>query len=445
MQSRSPVSFAVGLATVLAATAFAGTAYGSGFGLLEQSARSLGRAHSGGAALVDDPSAIFYNPAGLTLLTRPEFMASASYIKLEANFTKDIAVDAAGRPLSGPEDGGANKPGYVPAIFFGAPFNDRWAWGVGLYAPFGLNTDYHSDSIMRYQAIYSGVAVVNLTPTIAYKINDVYSIGLGLDVQRASVKLTNDIDYGAVCFGSVDPVTCAGMGLVPQSHDGFVSVDGSSTDYGWNIGVLANYGATRVGFTYRSAIDHDIDGNARFEAVPAVFAAQGLFQSGGAKATLKTPDAASLSFAHDLNPKWTISGDVTWTHWARFKEIRIDFDNPKQPPTIKPENWQNTWRFSAGVDYHYNSAWTLRGGLAFDQTAIQDKFRDPRLPGDNRRWVALGASWHINGDATLDIGYAHLFLSDNIPIDQVGTTGDHIKGSYDVATEIASIGLRYAF
>lgn len=433
------------LAACAAVAALPGLARASGFGLLEQSARSLGRAHAGGAALVNDPSAIFYNPAGLTELRRPEFMGSLSYIGLRADFTKDIAVDAAGQPLSGPEDGGANKAGYVPALFFGAPVNGRLAWGVGVYAPFGLSTDYPSDSIARYQAIYSGVAAVNLTPAVAYKINDVYSIGLGLDVQYLSVKLTNDIDYGAVCFGALDPVTCLGLGLAPQSHDGFASVSGTDTDYGWNIGVLADYGATRIGFTYRSSIDHGIDGDARFEAVPAVFAAQGLFQDVDARAHLETPESASLSFAHDLNARWTISADVTWNGWGSFKEIRVDYDNPRQPPTVKPEHWQNAWRYSVGVDYRYNSAWTLRGGLAFDETALQDKYRDPRLPGDNRRWLAFGATWNMSSAAKLDLGYAHLFLSDHIPIDQVGQTGDHLKGAYDVATNIASIGVRYTF
>lgn len=443
MKQRAWTRLAVLLVTGVAA-ALPGVAYAGGFSLLEQSARSLGRAHSGGAALVNDPSAIFYNPAGLTQLTQPEFTGSLSYIDLQADFTKDIAVDAAGRPLSGPEDGGANKPGYVPALFFGAPINDQLAWGIGLYAPFGLNTDYPSDSITRYQAMYSGVAAVNLTPTVAYQINDVWSVGLGIDIQRFSVKLTNDIDYGAVCYGSLDPVTCQGLGLAPQSHDGYFGVKGTDTAIGWNIGVLANFGMTQVGFTYRSGINHDIDGDVRFEAVPMVFAAQGLFQNGAANASIETPKQASLSFAHQLNRRWTISADATWMGWSSFNEIRIDYANPNQPTTVQTENWKDTWRYSVGVDWRYNDAWTLRGGLAWDETSIQDQYRTPRLPGDTRKWLALGATWHLDA-IDLDIGYAHLFIGDGVHIDQIGQTGDHLVGDYNVATDIWSIGLRYKF
>ncbi|HET8552573.1 MAG TPA: outer membrane protein transport protein [Gammaproteobacteria bacterium] len=444
MNHKAGIKLAVSLATA-AAVVLPGLAHAGGFALLEQSARSLGRAHSGGAALVNDASSIFYNPAGLTELTQPQVMGSLTWIDLQADFTKEIAVDAAGRPLSGPEDGGANKPGYVPSLFFGTPLNNGWAFGVGLYAPYGLNTDYPPDSIARYQAIYSGVAGVNLTPTVAWQINDIWSIGLGVDIQYFTAKLTSDIDYGAACFGALDPVTCSSLGLSPQSHDGYFGLSGNDTGYGWNVGVLANFGKTKVGFTYRSSINHDIDGKVRFEAVPALFAAQGLFQDGSASTSIKTPAQASLSFAHELNDRWTISADVTWMGWNSFDAINIDFQNPKQPDTTQPENWQNSWRYSVGVDWHYNDAWTFRGGLAYDQTPIQDQYRTPRLPGDTRKWIALGATWHLSNALDLDIGYAHLFVGDNIPIDQIGQSGDHLVGTYDVATDIVSIGFRYGF
>lgn len=445
MKNNARLRFAVSLAAGAVVAVLPGLAQAGGFALLEQSARSLGRAHSGGAALINDASAVFYNPAALMELKAPSLMVGATAIKISADFDKQLAVDAAGRPLSGPEDGGAHKTGYLPALFFGAPINDRLAWGIGIYAPFGLNTDYPSDAVTRYQAIYSGIAAVNVNPSIAYRINDVYSIGLGLDIQRFSAKLTNDVDYGAVCFGSLDPVTCQGLGLTPQSHDGYAGIEGDSTDYGWNIGLFADYGATQIGLAYRSSIQHDLNGDARFEAVPALFAAQGLFQDGGATAGLKTPDMASLSFAHELNRQWTISGDVTYLGWSSFNELRVDFDNPAQPDTVQPENWQNTWRYSVGVDWHYNSAWTLRGGLAFDESPIEDQYRTARLPGADRRWVALGATWHMSDNASWDIGYAHLFLSDSIPADQFGQTHDHLKGTYDVATDIASLDFRYTF
>ena len=257
----------------------------SNFQLTEQSVTSLGSAHAGGAAYADDASTIWYNPAGLTRLNEPEFDAGFSLIRLGANFTPTTAVDATGQPLTGNNGGNPGKLGAVPFIYYSTPINDKLDFGIGLGVPFGLATSYNANSIFRYQAIYTSVSVVNLNPTLAYKFTDHFSAGFGVDVQRMDVKLTNDIDFGAVCFAKVSPAVCSqSFGLVPQGHDGFFQGTANNTAIGYNFGVLWDYDTTRVGFSYRGRIKHDLSGSASFTNVPAVFAGQGLFQSQGISA-----------------------------------------------------------------------------------------------------------------------------------------------------------------
>src|SRR5690606_16623588 len=162
---------------------------------------------------------------------------------------------------------------------------------------------------------YSAVAIVNINPTVAYQVNDMFSVGFGLDIQHMRVKLSNTVDYGAVCFGQVDPVTCSALGLYPQGRDGYAGVEGDSLCYGWNLGLLWDLGATRFGFSYRSQVDHDLDGDARFESVPAIFSAMGVFQDGGISADFTTPELITLSVAHQLNDKWRLSADYTRVGW----------------------------------------------------------------------------------------------------------------------------------
>ena len=239
MHKKYTAHWAVPLAAaVLAALPVAASA--ANFQLTEQSVTSLGRAHAGGAAAAEDSSSIWYNPAGLTQLSDSEIMGGYSLIRFGADFTKTSATDAIGQNLSGGEGGSVGKLGGPVFVYYSTPIGNNLTLGFGINTPFGLATKYKDDSIFRYQAIYSSVAVVNYNPTIAWKINDMFSLGFGIDYQTMSVKLTNDLDYGAICYGQLNPVSCNALGLAPQNHDGFFSADASGHGWGWNLGALFN-------------------------------------------------------------------------------------------------------------------------------------------------------------------------------------------------------------
>jgi long-chain fatty acid transport protein len=129
-------------------------------------------------------------------------------------------------------------------------------------------------------------------------------------------------------------------------------------------------------------------------------------------AELKVPASFSVSVKHQLNPSWDVLGDVTWTEWSSLQDLNIVRTNGFLLEST-PFKWRDTWRIGLGANYRMSQPWTLRFGVAYDQTPTSDTYRTPRVPDQNRTWLALGAQYKVQKDGALDIGYAHLFVKDS--------------------------------
>ena len=174
------------------------------------------------------------------------------------------------------------------------------------------------------------------------------------------------------------------------------------------------------------------------------FAGSTAFSDTGVKAGVTLPESLSVSGYHALDERWAVMGDVTWTRWSRFKELRVRFDSG-QADSVTAEDWENVLRYSLGASYRYSDRWLLRAGVAFDEEPIPDAaHRTPRIPGNDRRWLALGASYRSSDRMSFDVGYAHLFVSDT-PIAHVSTSAGTISGSYDNSVDILSAQLSWVF
>jgi long-chain fatty acid transport protein len=216
---------------------------------------------------------------------------------------------------------------FVPSFFSSWSLSDQVKAGIGVNVPFGLSTNYNRDWVGRYYAVESKITTYNINPTIAAKLNNQLSVGAGLNLQYADVTLSNAIDVGLVGARN-------GLPTQPQQADGFVQVSGSDWSVGYNLGMMYEPSEnTRIGLSYRSPITQNLQGNADFTIPDGAQAitARGLFQDTGASAALNLPDSLSLGVYHQLNPRVAVMGDVTWTGWSRFKEVRVKFDNPAQP------------------------------------------------------------------------------------------------------------------
>jgi long-chain fatty acid transport protein len=411
------------------------TAHAAGFALIEQSASGMGNAYAGGSAVAEDASTIFFNPAGLTYIQGTQAVGALHLIKPSADFNNNGSVPANfGKPL-GNDGGDAGDLAFVPNAYFKMDLTDRIMFGVGLNAPFGLKTEYDESWIGRFQAVKSEVKTININPALAFKVNDHLSLGFGVSAMWAKAELTNAVNLGP--FGV-----------------GFGTVKGDDWGFGFNLGAIYQATAdTRFGVAFRSKVEQHLEGDVNFTR-PAVALPGALLAAtanSAVTADVSLPENFSISVFSHLNDTWDFMGDVTWTRWSQFKELAI-YRASGTLLTRTVENWDNTMRYSVGVNYHYSDAIKLRAGLAYDEEAINDQFRTARIPGNDRKWLSLGANWKASPTSSVDVGYSHLFINeasidDNQSVATLTApfTKGRVKGSYDGSVDILSFQFTHNF
>ena len=248
---------------------------------MEQSVKELGQAFSGAPTNTEDASMVFFNPGAMSQV-RGRLVSVAGYIAVPSvtfkNSASQLSPFVGGAPLQGGNGGDSTGAVFIPNFYYVQEVTERFALGLGVNAPFGMKNSYHSDWVGRYQAIDSKLATININPAFSLKITDKVSFGAGLNIQYLRSKLTNAIDFGTVCLQALGPTPCGSQGLLPQAADGHVSLKGDSVGLGYNFGVFYTPTQdTRLGVSYRSKIDHDVQGDANF-SVPSN--AIGLTQNG---------------------------------------------------------------------------------------------------------------------------------------------------------------------
>ena len=411
----------------------------SGFALLEQSASRFGAAFAGTTTAAEDATTNFFNPAGLTHLEQFEVAVVASGIDIKSQFHDQGSQRAFGQLTLGSDGGDAGGSNFVPSAYLATPIGDSLAFGLGVNAPFGLATDYEAGWMGRFQALLSEIKTLNVNPSLAWRVNDRFSIGLGADYQRLDAELTNAVNYSAVVAQGVQRLV--GLGQLPAvlapavlaanvNLEGGARVEGDDDTWGYNIGLLFDASdATRIGISYRSKMEYEVTGSVTFAAptvsnvigaaiVNAVSAAGGPLASGPARVDIELPDIATVSLQQRLGDAFTLYADVGWTGWSSIQELRVVRDTGAVV-SVTPEEWEDAWRFALGGAYEMSDVLTLRAGVAYDESAVPDSTRTPRLPDTNRKWLAIGAGWRPSKAITLDFGYAHLF-SDDVPLNHSG-------------------------
>jgi long-chain fatty acid transport protein len=247
--------------------------------------------------------------------------------------------------------------------------------------------------------------------------------------------------------------TCAALGLATPgtaSTDGYFHVEGDSWGYGINLGLLYEVSQqTRIGAAYRAKVKQEAEGDADFSepdgiAVPAPIAA--VLADSDATAAVDMPASLSLSVTTEVAPKWELMADITWTQWSSFEELRIEFDNPLKADSVQPENWDDTYKLSLGFNYRHNADWTFRGGIAYDQSPVPGlEYRTPRIPGNDRKWLAGGFTYSASPALRVDIALAHLFVSDTDLDTTDESYGHHLAGSYETDANILSAQANWSF
>ena len=417
----------LGLAVTLASSQI----FASGFALNEQSVSGMGTGFAGRSSSADDASTVFGNPAGMSRLSGQQVTGGIAVI----DATTDIK-NANGNAK------GTNKGDMVP--FTGVPMgfytnklNDQWAIGFGVYAPFGLATEYEKSFQGRAFGSTSDVKVVTLQPTVSYAFNDRVSVGFGPTINRISGKLESD------------------LALVPGTPEAHVKIKGDDTALGWNAGVLVQAtDTTRVGLTYHSKVTYKLKGHTEIGAGAGT--PPQLLQSNRYDASLSidTPESWDLSVTQDLSDAWKVYAGSTWTRWSRLKDITVQNKGVTMAnagaggaqafTTIKEEqNWHDTWAYAIGTSYQLNKQWVLRTGLTWDQSPTNNQNRSPRIPTGDRTIFSLGAGYAVNENLVIDVAYSYLKEESVKVNDSKGI--NNYSAKYENSANGFAVGATYKF
>ena len=423
--------FPMKLMSALILAVVSGATYASGFQLMEQNASGIGNAFAGSAAVGENASTIYYNPAAMTRLQAHEISAGLVALKPSLRF-KDQGSSVG--LLDGAGNGGdAGDWAYVPNVYASWAINKDIYLGLGISSPFGLKSDYKDRWLGAAQSQLYEVKTININPSLAWRATDKVSLGFGLNWQKVDVKY--DRLAGAYALG-------------PLQLDRITAKARFDDDaWGWNGGVLFELSPTmRVGLSYRSRIkyhtsgdiklhsDGSAVGNATLAALTAMSAQSNI------KGNITLPDSFIISVAQNLSNRWEMLGDLSWTGWSsipKFDLIRTSgVLNGTQAQRLDT-NFRDTWRIALGANYKYNDQWKLKYGIAYDQTPVKrSETRLVQLPDNDRLWLSFGTQWMPNKGSRLDLGLSYLYVRDTkinklVNTSSQGYEGGRVTGKYD--------------
>ena len=421
------------IATAVAASLLllgAAPAFAAGFQLNEVSGSGLGNAFAGAAASAEDASTLWSNVAGLSRLGSRQVVGVLHLITPVIRFHDSGSIAAARQPAPAGEGGDAGGLNVVPNLYIAWPLNHDLVLGLGVNSPWGLVTDYDAGWIGRFQADKSDIMTLNVNPALSYKLSPNLALGVGLNWQRMLAEFSNQLNYSAR------------SGLLPVGVEAPALIKGSDNALGWNLGVLWDLSPEhRLGVHYRSAVQYHLKGVANFGAVPGAVPAA----SYPIRSDVKLPPVANLSYFGTLGRQWDLMADLQWTGWSTIQALRFEFPSPL-PAAETPEHFKDGWKLAVGANWRLGGPWTLKGGLAYDQTPVRDAYRTPRLPDSDRTWLSVGVQYQPTRELRLDLGGAYLRSQrSTIHDDGRASGGALLDGYYRSHTTILSGQATYAF
>ena len=450
-----------------------------GFGIYEQGTCSMGRAGTGVAAPCADGSAIFFNPAGLAALKGGHATLGVTLINVDGGFTDDILQRTSN----------LNDPLIVlPQVYVSYAATPKLGIGVGLFAPYGLQTQWPQTFDGRFAGYKNIIRSVYIQPTVAYQVAPWLSLGAGLDIVRGSVELNQRLDLAEAPVPpailppppGAPPLVFGQFGIAPGTDFADVHLEASKTTVTahWG-GIIKINDKLSIGGRYLMHAKFDYSGTATFTPVatnlivPATIAVGPLTIPAGTPVdallrsppldlfntvlitqavttSITNPEQVVFGLAYKVNPAWTVFGDYQFTRWGkRFSVLNLNFANPLLNRVLY-ESYRNTNGFRVAAEWVKNAKWTLRGGYLYHQGAAPPETVTPLLPEGNRNEFTGGVTVLLAPHFTADLALQYIKQNDRRgrtrePIfNQVPTTGLN-TGVYNFHAELFGLSLSYAF
>ena len=399
---------ALGALAVTASSAMAG-----GLEVREQSSFFQGTSFAGTAAGGSSLSSVYWNPAASSFVGSG-ITTDSSYSLLLLN--TELTADSA--PLVGfGFDDRTTDIGHdaiVPASYAAWRFNERTVFAVSMNSPFGLTTKPDtSDWAGSYIGTTSKVFSLNVTPTVSYQITPNISIGAGVQFQYVELKAFK---------------TNAGV-------IGSANIDGDDFGVGGVAGInITPFRGTSVGLGYRSQIEYDVDGNLESPIGNAI---------AGSNLPITTPDKVTLSLRQELTPTARLLGTIEWTNWSLLDVSPVTISGGATAALID-FGWEDGWFYSLGGEYDVSNKLTVRAGVAYEESPIQeDSARLLQVPDNNRVWASIGATYNWSDTTKLNFAYSHVFVEDG-DFERRGSAvapTPLLTGEAESSADIISVGL----
>lgn len=436
---------------IAAAIAAPQRAHAGSFQLPTDNAAGWARANAGGSLFPNDPTAAYNNPAAMAFFTGPVLQVTGTGIRPSADFQGSFR-DQQGNPVSGGNPNGFGKFIPFPNMAFVAPVNDRLSLGGSLSVPYGLVSKYNPTWQGRYFGTKTSLQSIAVNFSAGFKVNDQFSLGVGIVAQRTKAQLNSVIDAA----GAANALAGAPL-FVPQSADVQLNVDvKKKTAFGYFAGFEWKPTAQdSIGFSYHSRIKQTLTGTYSLYGSPTgltllglapLFGGPTLDPAGGpASAKLDTPAFASLDWLHVVNDRFSIAATAKWTNWSSFSNLQLN-SNGQQIVNL-PQAYKNSWLYAVGGDYKLNDQWTLRAGVGYDQTPTNIISRDPRIPDGARKLLGLGFGYQASEHLAFDLGYQHQFVGKTrVQLTNPALLGaGTMDGNFDDHGDVVSLTGTYRF
>ena len=384
-------------------------------------------------ATADDPSAVFFNPAGLTQLESPEISFGLAPHFYATTYQLD----------NGNKDRTQDVNPIVPNLYAAVPFQQgKWAVGLGVNFPLGLVTKWGDNSPLRYVATETSLRVTQVSPTLSYKVNDSFSVGAGFIYSRIDADLKSRINLSGFNGGAAIP-------------DGGKELKGDGTGFGYTASALYHFlDHHSVGINYHSTINTRIKGTVELTDLN-----DSVFKSvfGGTKYSVNTetdldlPETLMFGYAFHYN-QWTVESDLEWVDYAFVSELPLNFSGESDATRLsilnaydKKRDYHSVWNFGFGTNYKFNETWQARGGFYYFPSVVPEHTWDPSIPDSARTAFTFGGSYTYSF-LTVDLAYNLAIFHDRTIHNDVGALakGD-VDGQYSTTAHIISLNLTYKF
>ena len=413
---------------------FIPSVFSAGFSIFEQGATAMGMAGAF-AAKADDPSAIFFNPAGISQLEDTQISVGLTAIppgsKLEDPYGRTWETE--------------DQTFWIPNAYLTHQLNDKWNLGLGVFAPYGLGMDWSGEKYFVYRYLVRDVSVesIYVSPVVSYQFLENWSIAVGASWVKSSVKYKAAIDMTNVA----DALSAAmGTTIILDDSDMSMKGDNDSGDWGFNLGLHGKLDRWHLGFAYRSKVKCGYEGNAHFYVPESGYGAavdtivKSYFPDTKGRTEMTMPETIALGVGYDLTDKLYTEFDVLWMGWSSYKSLDIDFEFEGLPDVSQRKDWEDVFSYRLGLHYQATDQVSVFGGLYYDTSPVPDDTLDPILPDADRYSAQIGAGYDF-GNLNLQGTYMYLQFKDR----ETTTNYRGIDGKYESSAHMFGVQATYKF